>query len=402
MFEAKKKNKTIIFITNLYKPNVKGGAEIIVENLVKYFSRIFEKVVVITLCKNSVQVKKEGNICIIYYNPKNIYNYLDNDKYNFFIRFIWRILDTFNIYSFFKIRKILKTFKPEIVWTHNLVGLGLLIPLAIKSLQIRHIHTIHDVQLIEPSGLILTDQNNYEQNWYTKIYMHITRRLFSFVDIVIFPSKFLQSFYLQFKFFKHSKTFVCFNPIFVKPIDYQKTFLKNKFRKKIFVFIGQLEEHKGVDILLKVFSQNFPNSFLYIIGKGSLYNKLKSNYENDFIKFLGHLPNYKVLQILERAFFVIVPSICLENLPTVILEAFSKATPVIASKVGGIKEIVHKNKTGFLCDFKNVDNELKYYIKKAHNLNLNIYRKMCKNCLDFSKELSIENYFKRIFDCIDF
>jgi hypothetical protein len=68
---------------------------------------------------------------------------------------LWHIIDIFHFASKNKIRQILQTEKPDLVHTHNLMGLGFLIPRLIKKMGLRYIHTVHDVQLVEPSGIIL-------------------------------------------------------------------------------------------------------------------------------------------------------------------------------------------------------------------------------------------------------
>jgi glycosyltransferase involved in cell wall biosynthesis len=57
----------------------------------------------------------------------------------------------------------------------------------------------------------------------------------------------------------------------------------------------------------------------------------------------------------DRASFLLVPSLVIENQPTVILEAFSRGTPVIGSTSGGIPEMVVEGETGFLFPPGDVD-----------------------------------------------
>jgi 5-oxoprolinase (ATP-hydrolysing) len=69
---------------------------------------------------------------------------------------------------------------------------------AIKSLKIRHIHTLHDIQLASPSGLMIKgEENSWQQNSFpVKLYTFICRKLFNQIDYVISPSKLLLIYYL--------------------------------------------------------------------------------------------------------------------------------------------------------------------------------------------------------------
>jgi glycosyltransferase involved in cell wall biosynthesis len=67
------------------------------------------------------------------------------------------------------------------------------------------------------------------------------------------------------------------------------------------------------------------------------------------VTFLGELSRDAVLDEMRRAAAVAVPSLWYEGFPMVVLEAFACATPVIASRIGALAEIVEHAKTGFLA-----------------------------------------------------
>ena len=198
----------VCIISNLYPPFIRGGAEVIAamqaEALKKSWQHVFAistrpaqvKVIGASLFTSSAwatTVDKVNDIDVYRFNPNNIYHYLDDFKYPAFIRLLWHLFDTFNIFSYFKIKKILLKEKPDVVITHNLMGIGFLIPRLLKKLEIKHVHTVHDVQLVTPSGLILKDkENNFSHRFFKIIgYPRLMRHLMASPDIVISPSKFL-------------------------------------------------------------------------------------------------------------------------------------------------------------------------------------------------------------------
>ena len=72
----------------------------------------------------------------------------------------------------------------------------------IKILKIKHVHILHDIQLIHPSGLMFYGQEEKIEKWSIKIYLKITRFLFSSPDYVISPSKWLLHMHDKNNFFK--------------------------------------------------------------------------------------------------------------------------------------------------------------------------------------------------------
>jgi glycosyltransferase involved in cell wall biosynthesis len=64
------------------------------------------------------------------------------------------------------------------------------------------------------------------------------------------------------------------------------------------------------------------------------------------VSFLGRLPRTEVLALARQAAFQVVPSECYEGFPMVVLEAFACGTPVVASRIGSLDELVDEGVTG--------------------------------------------------------
>lgn len=124
-----------------------------------------------------------------------------------------------------------------------------------------------------------------------------------------------------------------------------------------FAYLGTLLPMKGVDILISAFKElKYQNIQLSIYGKLFAYsgfesypkelNKLTGNDKR--IKFMGGYNNDKLPGILANIDVVVVPSLWFENSPLVIQEAFMANTPVIASRIGGIPELINDGINGLL------------------------------------------------------
>lgn len=125
----------------------------------------------------------------------------------------------------------------------------------------------------------------------------------------------------------------------------------------IIFFVGRLSIRKGVHILVDAFKhviKEFPEAKLLIAGKGFLKEYLRykikaSNVANN-VEFLGYISDDKLIKLYAASNIFVCPSIFAEAFGIVILEAMASGKPVIATKVGGIPEIIDHEINGFLVE----------------------------------------------------
>jgi glycosyltransferase involved in cell wall biosynthesis len=115
------------------------------------------------------------------------------------------------------------------------------------------------------------------------------------------------------------------------------------------IFIGRLSEEKGIRLLLKAWSRLSRNIPLLIVGDGPLRDEVRTDvarHELAAVSFLGSLPHHETVRLLHRARFLVLPSICFESFPMVVVEAFACGVPVITSGHGAPAEIVIDREMG--------------------------------------------------------
>ena len=118
-----------------------------------------------------------------------------------------------------------------------------------------------------------------------------------------------------------------------------------------FVFVGRLSPEKGIATLLETWKQNATLPCLKIIGDGPLADDVRKAAACDSrIHCLGHLDLPEVHQIVGDARALIMPSIWYETFGRTTVEAFASGTPVIASNLGAMQELVVENRTGLLFE----------------------------------------------------
>jgi glycosyltransferase involved in cell wall biosynthesis len=120
------------------------------------------------------------------------------------------------------------------------------------------------------------------------------------------------------------------------------------------LFVGVLEPYKSVDVLLeawRIVSTTIPGAGLSIIGEGSQSVTLRRQAEvaglTSSVRFFGRRTRDEVIEALDSARVLALPSRS-EGMGRVILEAFARGRPVVASAVGGIPELVREPELGRL------------------------------------------------------
>jgi glycosyltransferase involved in cell wall biosynthesis len=174
-------------------------------------------------------------------------------------------------------------------------------------------------------------------------------------DIVIAPSKALRYRSIACGIPDDHIIHIC-NGVKPSPIKYTTKKTASKIR---FGFIGRIVKIKGVNILIQAFSKlNSEKAELNIYGDipdEEYFSELKKLSQKPNIHFCGRYEPNQVYELLSNIDVLVVPSICLENMPLVVLEALASKTPVIASNVGGAIELIDNGKNGFLFMNQDID-----------------------------------------------
>lgn len=177
---------------------------------------------------------------------------------------------------------------------------------------------------------------------------------------------------------------------------------KSKDRKDIIGYIGRHSPEKGVMNFVKAIPLILKerNDLEFIIGSdGPLFeqikDELKKNGSYDKVTFTGWVPREKLPDYFNEMKLIVVPSYT-ETIPTVIMEALACGTPIVASPVDAIPDLIRDGENGFLmednspeCIAKNViraldDPRLDEIVKSAYEL---IQR-------EYTYEVVVENYRK--------
>ncbi|MEJ0074517.1 MAG: glycosyltransferase family 4 protein [Alphaproteobacteria bacterium] len=121
-----------------------------------------------------------------------------------------------------------------------------------------------------------------------------------------------------------------------------------------FVYCGRLDALKGVETLVRAAA--LTKQPVTIVGRGpdeARLHKLAAELNAD-VSFLGHLNGAELVDVLQSARAIVLPSEVNENAPLSLLEAYATARPVIGSNIAGIPELIREDETGALFETGNV------------------------------------------------
>ena len=296
-------------------------------------------------------------------------------------------LDTGSKYNpvvLFKLFKILKREKPDILHTH-LFHADILGRIAGSIVGVpKIISTIHNVEF---GGL------------FREKLLSWTRSL---VDMNIAVSRKVAEKVVEKGVSKKENVYIIYNGINLenfpnKDKQEMRENLNLETDKPVFVSVGSLTQQKGYQYLLEAVKDINNDALFIILGEGSerkkLENKIKEYKLGDMVLLRGNVDN--VNDYLQAADFFIMPSLW-EGFSVALLEAAWAGKVIIATDVGGNAEIIIDNKTGFLLeskDAKKIAEKINHVLTLPPEKKNSISQQVKKRVEDeFSMQKMLDNY----------
>lgn len=342
----------------------------------------------ILIIHNKYQSKNIGGEDIVYKNElnalreklgcENVFCYeVSNDNINKF-KLLFEIWFSKKYYK--EVAKIIKENDIDIVHVHNFFPL--LTPAvfkATKDSKAKVIHTLHNYRLWCISGILYRDGFG--------ICEICAQKKFSFAGILnkCYRKSLLQSFVAQLAFWFYKLTgafknidyfFVLTNfqknkvkslgideyKIILKPNSLQMSF-DMKTQKYNYVYVGRLEESKGILNLLEIWDQLDEKYILTIVGGGDIEMQLRQKYKKPNIIFKGKCSREETAAIISHSKYLLQPSLLYETFGLTIIEAMGAGVPVIGYDIGTRSDFIKDGINGFLSG----PNELKNVIERSYD-----------------------------------
>jgi glycosyltransferase involved in cell wall biosynthesis len=320
-----------------------------------------------------------------------------------------------NIFAAAKILRKAREFRADIVHIHNLhYAIG---PLVIRRLHqsgFKMVNTLHNYRLLDPSATLFA---------HDEIFLDTIDKEFPWKSVKMksLDNSFFKTFWVAFTYYLHKKLgtwkqinkYLVFskfmktlilkssknieeNQIALKVNAIEPTALKNHTESNSFVFIGRLSIEKGIKTLLVAFVDR-PDYNLEIYGDGPLIEEVKNTANNsNNIQYRGFQNKEVLNQALASSQALIVPSVWFEGMPMTVLEAYAAGTPVIASKIGVLDEMIINGETGFHFAPGEVES-LITILDKFSGLSDQSKQVISKNCIkEYNKKYTLENNIKSL------
>lgn len=268
-----------------------------------------------------------------------------------------------------KLNTVLDHFQPDVVHLNNFnFQLTPSIIYAVEDFDKRTgrktklVYTAHDSQLICPNHMMYNNENLCEKclggnfsnctknkcihgstlksllgTFEAKLYN--SKNTYARIDNIICCSEFIKTKLDTNPLFKN-KTVTLHN--FIDSVDKKQT-----EKKDYILYFGRFSKEKGIETLIRAKNINF-----ICAGSGPLEEQVNAapNLTN-----VGFKTGAELEQLIREAKLSVFPSVCYENCPFSVMESIMYGTPVVASAIGGIPELVDDGKTGFLFEAGNAE-----------------------------------------------
>ena len=373
------------------------------------------------LVHNKYQSNNIGGEDIVYKNEleslrsklgeENVLSYeVSNDNLSK-IKLIFNIW--FNKHYYQEVRKIVEDNNIDLVHIHNFYPL--LTPSIFKASKdagAKVVHTLHNYRLWCISGIFYRDGYG--------VCELCTKSKFPLQGIFnkCFRKSMVQSVLAQtsFWYYRATKAFDNIDYFFVltnfqrekvkslgisesritlKPNSLKIPFVNIK-EKRGYIYVGRLEESKGIYELLRIWRQLGNEFVLTIIGTGEIEDKLRKEFKSPNIIFKGKCSREVTLESIANSRYLIQPSLLYETFGLTIIEAMGLGVPVIGYDIGTRRDFIQDGVNGFLANRDNLKDviEKSYDYKKYDELSSKAIEtaKMYKN--EYVTEKQIEIYKK--------
>lgn len=344
----------ILFISSLSESDKGGGAEQSLWNQIKALENKGHKCILLATSNHKgLKCTKVGETSVWLANIRNLYWPYTNQKISKAGKFIWHLLDVYNIFMQNYVYKVVHMEKPHIASIHNLPGWSGAVWKTLKNLHIPMLQVLHDHYTCCPRATMSIDGKNCNLQCYQcKLLRFPHKYLSQNVDAVVGVSNYILHRHLELGYFSQ----VLIKKVIYNSVDPQLVKSKTDYSEeqhRIFKigYIGRLDSAKGIERLIDAYLQaNLPSAQLWIAGDGKedykKYLKTKASCDPRIV-FMGRV---KPSEFYPKIDILVVPSIWHEPQGMVIPEAFAFGKPVIASKRGGIPEMINDGENGLLFD----------------------------------------------------
>lgn len=334
--------ENVLIVHNYYR--IPGGEDIVVAN---------EKAL----------LEKNGHK-VVFYSRNNA----EAGDHNFLQKIGLAFVSIFNLRTYRDICDIIEKEKIDVIQVHNTVALiSPAVYLAGINMGIPVVQTVHNFRLVCPNGVCYIRghvcERCLEHGLKASLLYNCYRdsKLQTFVcAMTIKIQRMLQTYralyYICLTEFNKEKLMAA------KQIREENIYIKPNFttmdakvvpyseRKRQFVYAGRIEKIKGMELLLQAWMKLGDKApKLVICGSGELEDWCREYIQNNeltSVEMLGQIDNSEVKRIVGESLAMVYPTQWYEGFPMAVAESYTMGTPIIASDIGNVGDLVEDGVTG--------------------------------------------------------
>lgn len=347
----------VVLVSNLYPPEVIGGAEKHVEDDArKLVERGHEVSVVTTAAQGSVRsIERErvDGVDVYRFRPLNMYTPYEYRDVSLWKKPIQHGVNLWNPHPYRMVGKLFGDLDPDVIHVHNYGGLSKSVFSAAGRSDAPVVHTLHDYRALHLIPNLFVDGEIAEPGPAMKAYQTYNDWILGRnVDLVLSPSQFVIDKHRSEGLFGDTPTRRLLLGVEPQSESDRPSASDEDEDGCRLLFAGQLTYAKGLDVLADAVKRVDDDALgLHVLGKGPEKEAIeRAAEEDDRIHVHGFVPEAELERQYELADFTVVPSRWYDNSPMVIYESYLRDTPVVGADIGGIPELVDEGETGFLFE----------------------------------------------------
>ena len=353
----------VLLLSNLYPPYVEGGAEILAGEIGAGLARLGHEVMVLTSSHGILTSQRDGQ-------PWRSLHIAPTAYFNQRLPWWRQLKQLLNYYRRYhnpanarELQQAVAAIQPDVLYIWEITGIGVSsIMKTLPDLNVPIVFHLGSYWLLYARSPD-TEQSRLHTRW-------LKQRLIGTVSEFTWTSLIAVSATVKQKYvqagFDEKRIEVIYNGIDSRFLALPKAASDITRKTYQLLFVGRVRAEKGILILLKALDllmheegwiRNKEKSLsLHIFGDGDkvymsdLQSFLRERQLTSVVTFHGIVPQDELIEQYDRADILLVPSLWQEPFGLVVLEAMARGLPVIASKIGGLVEIVTHEVNGLLVE----------------------------------------------------
>jgi glycosyltransferase involved in cell wall biosynthesis len=286
-------------------------------------------------------------------------------EHSFFRRLGAAFTGAYNTATYSEMERLIEADRPDIVHVHSVYPMfSPSILRACRRAGVPVVMTVHTHNLTCPAWFHLRDGKTCEKciggheyqcalhNCRGNIFESVAYALRSFVarrfrlfhdnvNVLMVPASFSKTILVR-AGFHHNQVMVVPNPTAVTELPAERS------PGDYVAFAGRVSTEKGVDVLLAA-AASMPHLDFKVAGVGPVLSAMMAQAPKN-VHFVGQLAYNDLLDFYRQARLLVVPSVWFEPFGMVAADAMALGLPVVASRIGGLVDVVDDGVTGLLFE----------------------------------------------------